>query len=158
MARDPASEFDDEVKHLVLALNRDASGLVAQTIPDAESVWDRTVRLIPHARKGDGIDWEKAVHSSGPYPDEPREQPEEIARRIQADFAELCQIAKLKSDDWVSFISDDLYSIGLACNVATAPQVLAAWLPLPHAILIIPDNNAACLVVMFARSSYLFAA
>ena len=149
-------EYDEEVGRLVDALNTDAGRTVAQIIQDPNIVYDAMRDVLPLRTRRRGIDWDKALSCSGPFPDDPAETMPQTIERVLSDFVTFRKAAELTDKDSVSFVSDDYYSLGIECEVSCAPRVLTVWLPLPHGIDVCPKNLLACLHVTFARSSYVF--
>ncbi len=149
-------QYDEEVVQLVDSLNSEARFPVSRVIDNPDSVLDKLNCVLPLLPRERGIDWNKAFSCTGPFPDDPPETLAATTQRVLADFQTLCRIAALESSDRVSFVSDDFYSKGIECNVASAQRVLKEWLPLPQAIYVAPANLAGCQLVTFSRSSYVF--
>ena len=158
MSTPESHEYDFEVPALVDRINTTAGRVAARVIADTSAHWEQVGNVLPRVPRREAIDWNRAVSSSGPLPEEAPEPPAETKQRIEGDLAHMCRIANVNKTTHVSFLSDEFYSIGIECEESVALEVLAAWLPLPHAIYVVPANQLACLLVTFARSSYVFQA
>ncbi|MBY0588783.1 hypothetical protein K2X85_16540 [bacterium] len=149
------TEFDHEVTQLVESLNAQSNRHVASILRELElEIIVEKLRLIfPLTRRGE-TNWEKAYHSSGPISGETHAQ---LLRRIMQEFRELCRIAEVSDYQYVTFISDDFYSLGIKCESRFAADILFKWLPLPHAIIIGGPKEESVLWVGFGGgASYVF--
>lgn len=143
-----------EILALIHRVNLGSQRDVAIIVDDASYPFSVAASIVPTDRQG--IQWERAVFSSGPISCEKEESAHETTRRIIADFHFAAARGGVPNSALMLVGSDDYFDAGILCEAAVVPEILAEWLRFPQGIEIVDERATFCFLITFARSVFVF--
>ncbi len=143
--------YDEEVDSLVARLNCSGHGMLAEVIDDPSAIFRAIIQLFPIM--AGGFDWKRisVLSTTAPVPNESADQ---ALRRVLGELKTFLSNCHAKPGDRLIMLSDDFYSKAIRCTAESVVNVIEAWLPLPHAIMIVPEDMRTFLYVSFAGTTF----